>query len=235
MPISTYPPELVQRRIYAHEPSGLDVLFAGHGIRDQLDMLPAQFEGLIDTLAEFDYEVVCYDVPGDWKRRNMIASLLARPNTSPVVICPPGRKERLGALAALAVLANIEREDGRSALEAAMLLGVEGERGMAVTIREVRRDVLRQYPMLADLGTLPHDTALISAVAEREQFCSVFDLAPRRAYCQALREAARRWMAAVDLPAAWLRRPDPYARADRRFWRQRQPAAARPLTGRAIR
>lgn len=213
-----YPTELVQRRIYRHRPSGLDVLFAGHGIRDQLDMAPRHFEGLIETLAQLDYDVVCYDAPGDWKRRNAIVSLFARVNTSPFVICPPGRKERMGALAALEVLGKIEREDGLTALDAAMALFVEGERGMAVTIREVRRDVLRQYPMLTDLGVLPHDPALISAVAERQEFCSVFDLAPRRAYCVAVREAARRWMEAAGLPPAWLTNPDPYARRSRSFW-----------------
>lgn len=213
-----YPTELVQRRIYRHRPSGLDVLFAGHGIRDQLDMAPRHFEGLIETLAQLDYDVVCYDAPGDWKRRNAIVSLFARVNTSPFVICPPGRKERMGALAALEVLGKIEREDGRTALDAAMALFVEGERGMAVTIREVRRDVLRQYPMLTDLGVLPHDPALISAVAERQEFCSVFDLAPRRAYCVAVRAAAHRWMEAAGLPSAWLTNPDPYARPSRSFW-----------------
>ena len=224
--VTTYPTELVRRRIYHHHPSGLDVLFAGHGIRDQLDMEPRHLDGLIDTLSQLDYDVVCYDVPGDWKRRNVIVSLFARGNTSPFVICPPGRKERMGALAALDVLGKIGREDGRTALEAAMVLFAEGERGMAVTIREVRRDVLRQYPMLTDLGTLPHDTALISMVAERQEFCSVFDLAPRRAYCTAVRKAARRWMEAVALPPAWLTNSDPYGRSARSFWPfGRRPAA----------
>lgn len=215
---TTYPTELVQRYIYHHHPSGLDVLLAGSGIRDQFDMEPHQLEGLIDTLAQLDYDLVCYDVPGDWKRRPVIVSLFARENTSPWVICPPGRKERTGALAALEVLGKIERTEGQTALDAAMVLFAEGERELAVTMRDVRRDVLRHYPMVTDVGTLPHDPALISTVAERQEFCSVFDLAPRRAYCAAIREAARRWMEAVALPPAWLTIPDPYARLARRFW-----------------
>jgi glutathione S-transferase len=35
------------------------------------------------------------------------------------------------------------------------------QRGMAVAIPEVRRDLLRQYPMVTDLGALAHDAALI--------------------------------------------------------------------------
>lgn len=227
--VTTYPLDLVQRRIYRHNAAGLDLLFAGHGLHDQLDMEAHHLEGLIDTLALLDYDVVCYDVPGDWKRRNAIASLFARGSTSPFVICPPGRKERLGALAALEVLGKIGREDGRTALDAAMVLFAEGERGMAVAIPEVRRDLLRQYPTVTDLGALPHDAALISMVAERPEFCSVFDLAPRRAYCHAIRAAAQRWMDVVELPSIWLTRSDPYAPPARRHWLLGRRPALRPL------
>jgi MinD-like ATPase involved in chromosome partitioning or flagellar assembly len=192
----SYPPALVQQRIY-HHVSGLDALFAGHGIRDQLDMTAHQLDGLIDTIAHFDYDVVCYDVPGDWKQRNVIISLCTRRNTSPIVICPPGRKERTGALAALEVLGKVEREDGCSALDGAMIWFAAGERGLAVTVREVRREVVQRYPMLTDLGTLPHVPELLSIVTEQEEFCSVFDIAPRHAYCVAVQEAAQRWIEAV--------------------------------------
>ena len=206
--VTTYPTELVRRRIY-HHPSGLDALFAGHGIRDQLDMEPRQLDGLIDTIAQLDYDVVCYDMPGDWKQRNVIVSLCARSTTSPVVICPPGRKERTGALAALDVLSKVEREDGRTALDAAMICFAEGERDLTVTIAEVRNEILQRYPMLIDLGTLPHVPALISVVTEQQEFCSVFDIAPRHPYCMAVREAAHRWMDAVGLPSSALTIPDP--------------------------
>lgn len=134
----------------------------------------------------------------------------------------------MGALAALDVLGKIGREDGRTALDAAMVLFAEGERGMAVTICEVRRDVLRQYPMLTGPG---HATARHRAdrqtrrPAERQEFCSVFDLAPRRL----LRGGARGGApldgggrAAADL----VDQPDPYARSARSFW----PFGRRPAT-----
>lgn len=216
--VATYPVELVERRIYHHS-SGVDLLFSGQGVRDQLDISTECLEGLIDTIALLDYDVVCYDTPGDWKLRPVIVSLLARSTSSPLVVCPPGRKERDGALAALEVLGKISREDGRSALEAAMLLFVEGERGHVTNIRTVRQDVLRQYPLVTDLGILPRDPALISMAAERSEFCSVFDLAPRRPYCQAIRTAVRRWIEAVGMPSSRLTRPDPYERRPRpSFW-----------------
>jgi MinD-like ATPase involved in chromosome partitioning or flagellar assembly len=195
-----------------HHPSGLDVLFSGRGVRDQHDLPTSDLDALIDTLGTLDYDLVCCDLPSEWKQRPIIVSLLARPEASPIVVCPPGRKERDGALAALAVLQQIPRDDGRSALDAALIIFIAGERGHVMDIRSVRTDVLRQFPHVTDLGTLPRDPALLSMAAERPTFCSVFDLAPRRPYCRAIDTAAARWRAAVGLPE-----PTP-APARPRFW-----------------
>jgi hypothetical protein len=160
-------------------------------------------------------------MPGDWKGRPVIVSLLTRRTTTPFIVCPPGRKERMGALSALDVLGRISREDGRPAIEAAMLVFIEGERGHVMDIHTVRQDLLRQYPSATDLGTLPRDPALLSMAAERREFCSVFDLAPHRPYCQAIRGATRRWIDAMDIPPTWLTRTDPYERVPRQpFWRR---------------
>jgi MinD-like ATPase involved in chromosome partitioning or flagellar assembly len=232
VPVGPYPLELVERRIFHHS-SGLDVLFAGRGVRDQLDISTACLEQLIDTIALLDYDVVCYDMPGEWKVRPVIVSLLARRATTPFVVCPPGRKERDGAFAALEVLGKIEREDGRTALDAAVVCFIEGERGHVMPIRSMRQALLRQYPTVTDLGTLPRDPALLSMAAERQEFCSVFDLAPRRPYCHAIRAAVRRWIDRVELPATWLTRVDPYERRPRQpFW-SRSANHARALSRRA--
>jgi hypothetical protein len=104
----------------------------------------------------------------------------------------------------------------------------------------VRQDLLRQYPAVTDLGTLPRDPALLSMAAERREFCSVFDLAPRRPYCQAIRGAARRWIETMDIPPTWLTRTDPYERVPRQSlwsrWFNRSgspPAETPPLPGSA--
>jgi hypothetical protein len=114
-----------------------------------------------------------------------------------------------------------------------MLVFIEGEKGHAMDIRSVRQDVLRQYPTVTDLGTLPRDPALLSMAAERREFCSVFDLAPRRAYCQTMRTATRRWIEAMDIPPTWLTRTDPYERGTRQhFWQRwaKHPEPANPAS-----
>jgi hypothetical protein len=102
-------------------------------------------EGLIDTMGLLDYDVVCCDLAGDWKTRPVIVSLLTRRTTTPIIVCPPGRKERMGAHAALDVLGKIRRDDGSPALDAAMLVFIEGERGHVMDIRTVRQGSYAHY------------------------------------------------------------------------------------------
>ncbi len=200
--------DLLQHSIVPH-PAGVDGLGGGAG----LVQTPQYLAGLSDALAQLAYDLICYDLPGVWTGHPDLVALAARPTTTPIVICPPGRKERLGACAALDLLGTIGRADGQTALTATMVLFVAGNRGLAVPIQAVRRDLLRQYPQVTDLGTLPHDPALISLVAEHAAGCAVFDLAPRRAYCVALRAAALRLLEAVRLPPSCLTQPDPVGRA----------------------
>jgi MinD-like ATPase involved in chromosome partitioning or flagellar assembly len=212
--IETYPLELIERRIVHHR-TGLDLLFAGPERIGSTGLDDALLEGLINTIALLDYDIVCYDLPVEWKLCPALTALPPRVATWPIVVCPPGRKERDGAFAALDMLGTIERDDGRTALDTAMVLFIEGESGQVQPIRSVRQELLRQYPAVTDLGTLPRDPALLSMAAERHEFSPVFDLAPRRPYCHAIRAATRRWIEAVALPPAWLTRIDPYERRPR--------------------
>jgi hypothetical protein len=225
-PAASYPVDGVQQRVFRHRPSGLDLLVASNAMGEQPEPAPHHLDRLFKTVADLDYDLVCYDLPGDWFRRLPLVGLFVEEHVTPLVFCPPGRTERSSAMTGLEHLHAIERDDGSTALDAAMVLFVEGERGLIRTVRDVRRDLIRAYPMLADLGTLPRDTALLSAIDERPEYASVFDLAPRRPYCTAIRTAARRWMDAIDLPQSWLTQPDPHLRPPRRFpWLGKRPIA----------
>lgn len=208
----------VERQI-SHHHSGLDVLFAERCMGDLRDAYQSSLDGLLDVLAGLNYDVVSFDGVRNQPERPDIVALLSQPTSSPLIICPPGVKERTAALATLRTLSAIDCGNGRTALDAAVVVFVEGERGQMTEIDRVKRDVLQQFPMVTDLGTLPRDPALLSLALERSEFCSVFDLAPQRPYCHAIRSAARRWVQAVDLPATWLTRFDPDERLARKgFW-----------------
>lgn len=211
--------------------SGLDFLHVGQRVGQDGDAAMQRLDHMLDLLTPLNYDVICFDGIADWSSRPGVTALLARPDTSPFVVCPPGEKERTAALHALAALSAIDRGNGRTALDATMLFFIEGEQGQLVDVRSVRRDVLRQYPMVTDLGTLPRDPALLSVAAVRDESYSVFDISPQRLYCQTIRHATRQWIEAVGLPATWLTRSDPHERARRRsLWPFRQGSNAKVVT-----
>jgi hypothetical protein len=86
-------------------------------------------------------------------------------------------------------------------LRQAAVVFVEAEHGSVARIADVRRDITRQYPDAVDLGVLPRDARIVSSVAEREGFCSVYDIEPRGRYCQALEAACDRLITHLQLPA----------------------------------
>lgn len=207
-----------------HHDSGVDVLLARSMFALTGGMEQPQLDVIADALKPLNYDVISFDGLWHWQERADVRALLARPATSPLVLCPPGAKERTAAHATLEALGEISCENGQTALDATMLLFVEGERGQIKQIKDVKRDMLQRHPMISDLGTLPRDPALLSMVTEADSFRSIFDLAPKRPYCHAVRSAVRQWIAAVDMPATWLIQPDPYERLPRkRFWLLRRP------------
>jgi len=88
-----------------------------------------------------------------------------------------------------------------------------------MNIRDVRADVLRAYPMVTDLGILPRDTALVSAVAERREFTTIFEINPGAPYVQAVRTMGLAWAEKVGIAEQQFREDDPLVR--RRWWQRR--------------
>lgn len=219
-----------------HHESGVDVLFVRHASGRQGGTIQPRLDGLRDTLQSLHYDVISFDGLRNWYERSDIVAVLAQPATSPLVICPPGVKERTAALQALQALGTVDRGNGCNALDKAMLVFIEGEHGQIAQIKQAKHDLLQHYPMVTNLGTLPRDPALLSLVAEKKELGSIFDVAPKRAYCHAIRHAVRQWAHAVDLPTTWLIRPDPDERLPgKRFWSShgRTQAKASTLSERA--
>lgn len=213
----------LQKQVIHHQ-SGLDILFAPYESRNQPESTIPKLDVLIERLQRLNYDVICVDGLRDWKVRPDVTSLLARHSTSPLVVCSAGAKERIAALNTLVALEKIKCERAQTALNVTAVVFVEGEPGQITTINAVKRDVLQRHPVVTQLGILPRDSALLGVVAERSDFTSVFDLAPKRPYCHAIRHAVRSWMQAVELPPTWLIRPDLDERLPRKpFWKLRQP------------
>jgi Mrp family chromosome partitioning ATPase len=200
-PVTVYPVEAVQRRIY-HHTCGIDLLLSGRGVIEVEDMTARSMQALLVTVRQLPYDVVCLDAGPDIKARPYAIDVL-RAGGSGLIVCPPGRKERRGAENILALLRQMAAPGGNASMVAqAAIVFVEAEPGSVAKVADVRRDMLRQYPDVTDLGVLPRDARIVSLVAEREGFCTVYDIDPRGRYCQALDVACDRLITHLRLPAS---------------------------------
>lgn len=199
-PRGAYPLEIVQRRIYAH-PCGVDLLLSGRGLVELEDLTVHALRALIGSVRQLPYDVVCLDAGPDIKARPYAIDVL-RGGGSALVICPPGRKERRGADAVLELLSQLTAGDGNAnMLSQAAVLFIEAEHGSVADVHAVRRDLTRQYRAATDLGVIPRDARLLSMVAEREQFATVYEVGSRSHYCAALETACDDLIAHMRLGA----------------------------------
>jgi MinD-like ATPase involved in chromosome partitioning or flagellar assembly len=225
-PRGQYPPDAVERRIYAHR-SGVDLLLSGRGLFETSDMTDSAMQSLLETVRMLAYDVVVLDAGPDLKARPYALRVLAQGGHG-VVVLQPGKKERIGAGSVLTLLGRLTRPGANeSLLSQAALLGVEAERGSICAIQPVYEE-FRQRFAITGLGIVPRDAALISSVAEAGEFCSVFDLAPASRYCRAIRTAAATLLERMQLAVV--------AEPPRRWWaiwrrraaRESRPAPAPP-------
>lgn len=187
-PRGAYPLDIVQRRIYSH-PCGVDLLLSGRGLVELEDLTVHALRALIASVRQLPYDVVCLDAGPDMKARPYAIDVL-RGGGSALVICPPGRKERRGADSVLELLSQLTAGDGNANMvPQAAVLFIEAEHGSVADVHAVRRDLTRQYRQATDLGVIPRDARLLSMVAEREQFTTVYELGARSRYCAALEAA----------------------------------------------
>jgi MinD-like ATPase involved in chromosome partitioning or flagellar assembly len=199
-PMAAYPVESIQRQIYAH-PCGIDLLLSGRGVIEVEDLTAKAMHALLTTVRQLPYDVVCLDAGPDIKARPYAIDVLRAGGTG-LIVCPPGRKERRGAENILTLMRQMTAPGRNTSLLAqAAILFVEAEHGSVANIDEVRRDLVRQYPDATNLGVMPRDARVISMVAERDGFCTIYDIDPRGRYCQALETACDRLMTHMRLPA----------------------------------
>jgi MinD-like ATPase involved in chromosome partitioning or flagellar assembly len=184
-PRGAYPLEIVQRRIYRH-PCAVDLLLSGRGLIELEDLTVHALRALIGSVRQLPYDVVCLDAGPDIKARPYAIDVL-RSGGSALIICPPGRKERRGADSVLELLSQLTAGNGMGTMvPQAALLFIAAEHGSVADVHAVRRDLTRQYRQATDLGVIPRDARLLSMVAEREQFATVYEVGARSRYCTAL-------------------------------------------------
>jgi MinD-like ATPase involved in chromosome partitioning or flagellar assembly len=199
-PRGAYPLEIVRRRIY-HHPCAVDLLLSGRGLVELEDLTMHALRALVASVRQLPYDLVCLDAGPDIKARPYAIDVL-RGGGSALIICPPGRKERRGAESVLELLSQLTASDGNvNMVPQAAILFIEAEHGSVADVQAVQRDLTHQYRAATDLGAIPRDARLLSMVAEREQFTTVYEVGARSRYCAALETACDRLIAHMRLAA----------------------------------
>ena len=103
--------------------------------------------------------------------------LAARDGGYVVLPSPPGRKEREGTGKALVVFE--QAVAGRDMTDHCLLLFMEPEKGVTVTIPAIAPLFAQRFPRVRTIGTLPRDPHLLSAADEdQDRYVCPLDLKP---------------------------------------------------------
>jgi cellulose biosynthesis protein BcsQ len=167
----------VRRYIYRHEPSGIDFLLGSEETNDARDLQRPEWNALIQAVRGLsEYDVVLIDTGPEIKKRPY-AILCALGGGWVVLPTPPGRKERSGAGNMLRALQSAVPD--RDLTERCLMLFMEPEHGVQVTVDQVAPLFARHFPRARALGRLPRAPRQVSiADEEGDRYLSPLDVAP---------------------------------------------------------
>ncbi|HWQ13898.1 MAG TPA: AAA family ATPase [Roseiflexaceae bacterium] len=193
--ISAFTPENVRRYIYKHS-SGIDFLLGSEETASALDLVLPEWQALMQAVRSLEgYDLVLIDTGPEMKKRPY--ALDAARNGGWVVLpAPPGRKERTGVGYALSYFA----QQMPDLTERCLVLFMEPERGVTVTIPQVAPLFGRQFPRARTLGSLPRATRQISLADEMaDRYLSPLDVAPHSTFSRAVHEMVETLCGTVGL------------------------------------
>lgn len=172
---AAWTPDNLRRYIYRHAPSGLDFLLGSEETADQQDITWHEWQALMQAVGGLTrYDVVLVDTGPEIKRRPYAIDVLQNGGYA-VFPVHPGRKERTGAGNALQFV----RAHGTELLERCLLVFMDPERGVAVTVDQVAPRFTQTFPETKLAGRLPREPFLVSrADEEGEAYISPLDLQP---------------------------------------------------------
>jgi cellulose biosynthesis protein BcsQ len=170
-------PSNIRRYIYRHEPSGVDFLLGSEETNDARDLQRPEWNALMQAVNGLsEYDVVLLDTGPEIKKRPY-AILCALGGGWVVLPTPPGRKERAGAGNMLRALQGAVHD--RDLTDRCLLLFMDPEQGVQVTVDQVAPLFARHFPSVRSLGRLPRAPRQVSiADEEGDRYISPLDVAP---------------------------------------------------------
>jgi MinD-like ATPase involved in chromosome partitioning or flagellar assembly len=184
---NAWSPENVRRYIYKHPQSGIDFLLGSEQTVDPMDLQRQQWAALMQAVRMIDgYDVVLVDTGPEIKKRPY-ALMAARDGGYVVLPCPPGRKEREGTGKALVVFE--QAVSGRDLTDRCMLLFMEPEKGVTVTVNDVLPLFAQRFPKVRTVGTLPRAPHQLSAADEdKDRYVCPLDIQPHSRFSLAVHD-----------------------------------------------
>jgi hypothetical protein len=167
----------VRRYIYHHRSSTIDFLLGSEETTDPRDLQRPEWLALMHAVRGLsEYDVVLLDTGPEIKKRPY-AILAAMHGGWVVLPTPPGRKERTGVGNMLRVMQSVVAD--RDLTERCLLLFMEPEQGVTVTIDQIAPLFARHFPQARALGRLPRAPRQVSAADEEgDRYLSPLDIAP---------------------------------------------------------
>lgn len=153
----------------------IDFLIGSHTVaRAENDLRLPDWQGFYQGVAALDgYDLVLIDTPPDYLRRPYATHALQCGGTV-VLPCPPGARERMG----VGHMLDHFRDHAPDKLDRCTLLFMEPERGVTVSVADVRALFARRYPQVQALGGLPRDPRLASRADEHDGYIAMLDIGP---------------------------------------------------------
>ncbi len=174
----------IRRYIYRHPASGIDFLLGSEETTDPRDMQRHEWQQLMDGVRGLhEYDVVLLDTGPEIKKRPY-AILAARDGGWVVLPTPPGRKERAGVGNMLRAIQSASGDQDLTAR--CLLLFMEPEHGVTVTLDTIEPLFTRHFPNARGLGRLPRAPRQVSAAdEERDRYISALDIARHSRFSRA--------------------------------------------------
>lgn len=163
----------------------IDFLIGSYAVaRAENDVRLPDWQGFFHGVGRLDdYHLVLIDTPPDYLRRPYATHVLQSGGTV-VLPAPPGARERMG----VGHMLDHFSEHAADRMDHCMLLFMEPERGMTVSVKDVAGLFGRRYPQVATLGVLPRAPRLASMADEHDSYISMLDLGPHSPFTHAVHQ-----------------------------------------------